>query len=79
MDNLTYHEYDEMSYQRTESLNHENPAARLYKLQGLRTMDLPFIMITLCLALSGCHSDVQGFCNQGGHFGIQTHFAFVTN
>lgn len=39
-------------------------------------MDCPFIIVTLCLAFSGCRSDVQAFCNQGGHLGIQRDVSF---
>lgn len=68
-----------ISYQRIEIGNYEITLACVCKLGGLRVMDLPFLIVTLCSAFRACHSDVQGFCNQGGHFGIQTRFAFVTN
>ena len=43
----------------------------MYELQGLRMMDSPFLIVILCLAFSGCRGDIQAFCNQRGHFGIQ--------
>lgn len=79
MSSLIYDKYEEIGFQRTESSNYKITAACLYELQGVRMMGFPFIIVTLCLAFSGCHSDVQAFCNQGGHFGIQRRFAFVTN
>lgn len=51
-----------------------------YELQGLRMMNCPFIIITLCLAFSGCHTDDTDPLQPRSAFRYtERRFVFVTN